>query len=236
VDDYRGGVASADDLPAPSCVAAVAALGDDVRRRLYAFVRAARRPVSREEAAAHAGISRKLAAFHLDKLVDVGLLHATDAVPARRVGRRPKVYAPVDTAVAVSVPARRHEELAEILVDGLRAGTGADGVLAAATRRGLDLGATERERVRPGRLGAERALGLVAEALRRYGFEPHRDGAGGLRLRNCPFQPLAARAPELVCRVNHALLSGLLNGLQASALTANLVPTPGECCVQVVSA
>ena len=31
-----------------------------------------------------------------------------------------------------------------------------------------------------------------------------------LRLRNCPFHPLAAKAPDLVCGINHAFLSGLL--------------------------
>ena len=45
---------------------AAAILSDDLRRRMYAFIRAARAPVTRDEAAASVGISRKLAAFHLD--------------------------------------------------------------------------------------------------------------------------------------------------------------------------
>src|SRR3954469_23443868 len=90
-------------------LAAVTALADESRRRMYAFIRAARRPVTREEAAASVGISRKLAAFHLDKLVEVGLLHYRfgGGGPAR-VGRRPKVYEPADTDIQVSIPARRH--------------------------------------------------------------------------------------------------------------------------------
>ena len=55
-------------------VAAIAALDDDVRRALYEHVRAAGVPVTREEAATAVGISRKLAAFHLDKLVELGVL------------------------------------------------------------------------------------------------------------------------------------------------------------------
>src|ERR671930_48712 len=46
----------------------LAALGDDVRRRMYLFVRRQSRPVSREEVGDALGVSRKLAAFHLDKL------------------------------------------------------------------------------------------------------------------------------------------------------------------------
>ena len=45
----------------------LAALDDPVRRTLYRFARQQGRPVTREETAAEAGISRKLAAFHLDR-------------------------------------------------------------------------------------------------------------------------------------------------------------------------
>ena len=41
--------------------AAVAALDDDLRRQMYLEVRAARRPVSRDEVAEAVGVSRKLA-------------------------------------------------------------------------------------------------------------------------------------------------------------------------------
>src|SRR3982751_6021956 len=50
------------------------ALAEPVRRRLYAFVSAAGDPVDRDQAAAGTGITRSLAAFHLDRLVEAGLL------------------------------------------------------------------------------------------------------------------------------------------------------------------
>ena len=46
-------------------MSALGALDEPTRRRLYLFVRAAGGPVTRDEAAAHTGINRKLAAFHL---------------------------------------------------------------------------------------------------------------------------------------------------------------------------
>src|SRR5205814_6965297 len=55
--------------PRDTSLTTLAVLTEEMRWRLYSFVRAAHRPVSREEAAASTGISRKLAAFHLDKLV-----------------------------------------------------------------------------------------------------------------------------------------------------------------------
>jgi hypothetical protein len=60
-------------------LAGLASLDEPVRRRLYEYVADQDRPVSREEAAAAAGIGRTLAAYHLDKLAGVGLLeHLVD--------------------------------------------------------------------------------------------------------------------------------------------------------------
>jgi len=222
-------------------VSAVAALADGSRRRMYEFIRSARRPVSREEVAAGVGISRKLAAFHLEKLVEVGLLRASFAPVGgiRRVGRTPKVYEPADADVRISIPARQPELLAEILVDAVLAETeGATARTRAAEiarARGTALGAAERARHR-GRLGAERALTALGGLLARSGFEPDRETATSLRLRNCPFQPLAGRAPELVCALNHAFVTGLVEGLRATSVTPVLDPHPGECCVRVSAA
>ncbi len=219
-------------------VAAIAALDDDVRSALYAFVRDADGPITREAAADAVGISRKLAAFHLDKLVAAGLLAARiEALGARRVGRTPKVYEPAGTDIAVHVPPREPQVLAEILVQAVvtegadeRAGEAA---LRVAHERGIALGEDERARLRPGRVGAERAMTLASTVLEQHGFEPCR-AAGTVRLRNCPFHPLAASAPELVCGLNHAFLSGMLEGLHAqAAVDAVLVPREGACCVEL---
>ena len=215
----------------------MAALADPFRRRLYRLIRRAPGPVSRDQAARSVGISRKLAAFHLDKLVDVGLLRASQepAGRVRKVGRTPKVYRPAETVVRVSIPQYQHDLLAEILLDAVQEGTGGDGAQQAALRvageRGEDLGRVERARLRPGRLGAERALSIAGDVLARYGFEPCRDGLTQLRLRNCPFQPLVSRAPAIVCAINHAFLAGFLRGLRAATVHAVLAPNPPQCCV-----
>ncbi|MBO4270714.1 helix-turn-helix domain-containing protein [Microbispora triticiradicis] len=222
-------------------ITAVAALDDVLRRGLYAYIRRARRPVTRDEAAASVGISRKLAAFHLDKLVDAGLLRARyePVGGIRKVGRTPKVYEPAETDIRVTIPERRHEVLAGILMDAVLAeGEGESArqsAIRVAGRRGEELGASERARAKPGRLGAERALTLIEGLLSRHGFEPSRESSTCVRLRNCPFHPLAARAPELVCGINHAFLDGVLTGLEAAKVQAVLVPRPGECCVELRS-
>lgn len=228
-----------DDRPGThtGSIRAIAALGDDLRRRLYEYARAERRPVSRDDAASAVGISRKLAAFHLDKLVDVGLLRFRFLQPAEsRVGRPPKVYAPADAEFAVSIPARRPDLLADILAhavvdDGDRTSVWADAVQVA-RQRGV-VATTAVKRPRGGRIRAERALRLAEEVLVDHGFEPYRAQRGCIRLGNCPFHPLARELPELVCQLNHAFLAGALDGLGTDAVEAVLSPVAGECCVEL---
>jgi predicted ArsR family transcriptional regulator len=228
-------------VTADPAIRAIAALDDDLRWGMYEFIRAARRPVTRDEAAAAVGISRKLAAFHLDKLVDAGVLraHYGQAGAARKVGRVPKVYEPSSADIRVSLPRRSHDMLASILMDAVVSeesggrGSARDAVRRVARDRGERIGAAERQRSRPGRLGAERALSLASKLLAERGFEPARESPSCLRLRNCPFHPLTAAAPDLVCGLNHAFISGMMDGLEASGVDAVLDPRAGECCVEL---
>ncbi|HEX5495512.1 MAG TPA: helix-turn-helix domain-containing protein [Mycobacteriales bacterium] len=105
-------------------IGAVAALSDTLRRRLYDFIRAQSRPVSRDEAAEHVGISRRLAAFHLDKLTRSGLLRSHYGRPAgapRSPGRAPKLYQPADVEFEVAIPARQYDLIGQILLDAVSA-------------------------------------------------------------------------------------------------------------------
>ncbi|HEY4569737.1 MAG TPA: helix-turn-helix domain-containing protein [Kribbella sp.] len=221
-------------------IQAVATLSDESRRRMFEFCRRAGRPISRDEAAAAAGISRKLAAFHLERLVDAGLLrgHFEHAGRLRKVGRAPKLYEPVDADLTVSIPPRQPDLLAEILLDGVLSGdegSPLESARRAAFRRGERVGADERARSRPGRLGVERALTLSEATLTRAGFEPVRPRPGCVRLHSCPFHPLAQTRPEAVCGLNHAFVAGMLSGLGASTVEAVLDPDGGECCVEITA-
>lgn len=241
---YRGRVASdppAQADPAGSAIDSVSVLSEDSRRRMFAFIRRARRPVTRDEAAASVGISRKLAAFHLDKLVDAGLLRARYEAPGgtRKVGRQPKVYEPTGEQITVNIPDRRHELLADLLLDAVlteqTGETATQAAMRAARQRGRQVGEAARHESRPGRLGPERGLTTCERLLDQYGYEPVRETPTRIRLRNCPFHPLAARAPELVCGMNQAFLSGYLEGLEVNGVRAALAPEPGECCVRLGS-
>lgn len=222
-------------------VSAVAVLEDRQRARLYAFVREAPGPVTREEAASAAGISRKLAAFHLDRLVDAGLLDASyerSGDAAARVGRTPKRYSPADVEVAVTIPDRHYELVGEILLDAVT-GAGQDesvneAVGRVSRERGRQVGAQARVELKPGRIGPERGLSLVADLLVRHGFEPAAT-PDGLIQRNCPFHRFAQRHPVVVCGMNRDFVDGILDGLGARRLRATLDPADGRCCVIVTA-
>src|SRR6266516_1015740 len=223
-------------LAALSGLAAVSGLGDPVRGQLYEFVSGSASPVGREEAAAAAGIGRGLAAYHLDKLVGLGLLTASYQRPAGRGGRgagRPaKVYSRSGREFAVTVPPREYELAARLLaraVEADGAGASQSALRAAARQCGAELGSRHRAD------GARKAdtRQEIQAALREHGFEPWHDQTGTIRLRNCPFHQLAEKHPDLTCGMNLALIEGITAGLGATGLCPALDPGPGRCWVVI---
>jgi predicted ArsR family transcriptional regulator len=219
---------------------AIGALEDDLRRRMYVFIRRQGKPVSRDEAAEHVGISRKLAAFHLDKLVERGLLTAHYARltgrSGRGAGRSSKLYEPSDLEVDVSLPERRYDIVGEIMVAALDQASGEPPREVAkriAFQKGRAIGDEIRDEMRLRPPGSERTLSIAEQTLSEYGFEPYREGADTISLRNCPFHTLARQAPELVCGLNREFIDGMLRGLGNDSVEAALLPTPGQCCVKL---
>lgn len=218
-------------------IAGIAALDEPVRRALYTYVAGQADPVGRDAAALAAGTTRENAAFHLDKLVTEGLLEASFKRLSGRsgpgAGRPAKLYRRSARQLDVSVPARRYGLLAEVLADAIECSRGTDPrreISTAARAFGADLGTSARERagVRRGRATMLRA---ALEVLDEHGFEPIERPRGTVRLRNCPFDALAKRHPDLVCAMNLSLVEGLVAGLDATGLAARLDPQPGRCCV-----
>jgi predicted ArsR family transcriptional regulator len=214
-------------------LAALSGLGDPVRRRLYEFVAQRAEPVGRDEAAAATGIGRPLAAYHLDKLVELGLLTATyPRPPGRRgpgAGRPAKRYARSAGEFVASVPPREYELAAHLLVAAVAAdpdGACREALAAAAGQLGRELAPHPAT-------GEQDARDAIESVLRAHGFQPWQDSAGDVRLRNCPFHKLAARHPGLVCGMNLALIQGLAEGLAPGALRPVLDPRPGSCCVTI---
>ncbi|MFG3281569.1 helix-turn-helix transcriptional regulator [Streptomyces sp. NPDC048111] len=216
---------------------AVAVLQDPVRRRLYEYVVAQGREVGRIEAADAAGVSRTLAAHHLDKLTEAGLLESGSRRLSGRsgpgAGRPAKVYTRARGELSVSLPLRDYRTAATLLAEAAEQAGLDDGLRAAAHRRGAALRGTAAPCA-----DLRDAMDLLADR----GYEPHLEGAEdtdgtaktaahAVRLRNCPFHAVAERFPPLVCGMNLALLEGLFG--TDGPVRARMDARPGECCVVI---
>jgi predicted ArsR family transcriptional regulator len=211
---------------------ALQGLTDPVRRALYRHVVAQGAPVARDAAARAVGISRSLAAYHLDRLVDDGLLECRyERLTGRRgpgAGRPSKLYLRSAARIHVSVPPRDYELAARLLAQAVEADAGGPVAAARAARalgREIALEALHGKSA-PSSSVAEDRLVQVLEAR---GYEPY-DDAGTVRLRNCPFDALASEHRDLVCGMNLALIEGAAEAL-GNAVHPRLDPRSGECCV-----
>jgi len=211
-----------------------AVLEDPQRRAIYAFVRRAHRAVTREEVAAGVEVSRSLAAFHLERLLEAGLLEADYARPPGRngpgAGRPAKRYVPSDAEITLEIPPRRYVLAGRLLVRAIEEDDGSgtsprDAALRIAGEEGLRLGHEFARRT------PIRDVSALVDLLSELGFEPLLDDADGVTLANCPFHALADVAPELVCGMNEVLVQGLVDGLGTDGVEAVLEPAEGRCCV-----
>lgn len=226
-------------------VAGVAALHDPVRRALYRFVTGSVEAVSREQAATGVGVQKALAAFHLDKLAEEGLL----AFEFRRLngrtgpgsGRPAKLYRRSDRQIDVTLPSREYDLAGVLLAGAIDAAESSGRPVREQLERssfdfGRSLGEQARDRAGPG--ATQAALGeVLLDVLGEHGFEPRLAG-NDLVLANCPFHALAQQFTDLVCGMNLHLLRGVRSVLDVGdgRLQPRLEPEPGQCCVKFCGA
>jgi predicted ArsR family transcriptional regulator len=199
----------------------VATLGEPLRRALYEFVASAAEPVSRDRAAHAVEVSRQVAAYHLDRMADDGLLDIEFRRLGARVGpgagRPSKLYRRSKRTFFISIPPRRYELAARILLDAAREhGLEAQALADAAHRAGRQIG-----------------QGGLETALRDTGYEPAVED-GETRFRNCPFHVLREQDRDATCGLNLALVKGMVEGAR-SEVSAVLAPQDGYCCVRLRS-
>jgi predicted ArsR family transcriptional regulator len=218
-------------------VSKVGALTDPIRRALYHFVAYQAGAVSRDQAAAGVDIPRHTAKFHLDKLVDEGLLVTEFRRLTGRTGpgagRPAKLYRRARHEVNVTLPRRRYDLAGHVLADA-----------AARALSGLPMDEALRD-------AADNAAGVVLESwppeqadgasqlreiLTKLGYEPRpHDGNGAITLGNCPFRQLSDDHEEIICRLNRDFIDSLGQHLSCDELQVSSVPRGPECCVQLNS-
>ena len=225
-------------------IARIAALDQPLRRELYRLLRAADGWTSRDDAGAALDVPRSVAAFHLDKLAEVGVLETrferTTGRQGPGAGRPSKLYRPSSVDLAASVPSRHYDLagslLATAIAESTRTGEPVGSSLRKAARAaGRLIGEEASEAVHAAPRAADRRQAVVA-VLARHGYEPEIARKHEIALANCPFHRLAEEHRELVCGMNLDFLAGLLEGMGSTVgLTARLEPSPGFCCVRIAA-
>jgi predicted ArsR family transcriptional regulator len=227
-----------DDLQAQ--VTSIGALAEPTRLALYRYVAGAAAPVSREQAASAMDLPLHSVKFHLDRLVEEGLLE----VEYRRLtgrtgpgaGRPSKLYRRASRHLAVSLPERRYDLAGEVLAAAVdrsaREGTPiAEAVQQVAHFTGSRIAGAK---ISPRRAGRAAVTAGLVDVLADHGYEP-RLVDDDVCLTNCPFDRLAAEHTDLVCGMNLALVDGVIDGLNIETMSARLEPQPGFCCVKVAT-
>src|SRR5262245_34411622 len=178
---------------------------------------------------------RHVVKFHLDRLVDEGLLE----VEFRRLsgrqgpgaGRPAKLYRRAEREVAITLPERRYDLAGRILASAVHAADEGVGI-----RKAVARAATE-----AGRAGGGDALATggapvsATTVLAAYGYEPRTVGDQTV-LANCPFRTLAVDHTELICGMNLEFVKALTQQLGHTGADVRLEPTPGQCCVTIRTA
>jgi predicted ArsR family transcriptional regulator len=234
-----------DPSPLERRIAGIAALDQPLRRDLYRHLGTVDGWTSRDEAAAALDVPRSVAAFHLDKLVEAGVLEVrferTSGRSGPGAGRPSKLYRPSEDEVAASIPERHYDLagslLATAVAESTRTGSAVRECLQVAARAaGREIG-EEAARSVEGAGRASQRRQAVVDVLARHGYEPEVGRRKEIALANCPFHRLAEEHRELVCGMNLDFLSGLLDGVgPTDRLTARLEPSPGYCCVRIGAA
>jgi predicted ArsR family transcriptional regulator len=230
-------------------VAGIGSLVEPVRRALYLYVVSQPDAVSREQAAAAVDVPLHSAKFHLDRLVEEGLLDVDFRRLSGRTGpgagRPSKLYRRSSRQLSVSLPERRYDVAGDVLASAIDRSL-RDGVpvaeavreAAKAEGRGMASAFMAQAQLEAGAKASEEAAGGVgplertADVLALHGYEP-RTSEREICLANCPFDRLATEHTQLVCTMNLALIDGVIAGLGVSTVSAELAPQPGFCCVKV---
>ncbi|USQ77923.1 helix-turn-helix transcriptional regulator [Ornithinimicrobium cryptoxanthini] len=242
-------------------------LRSDVRRRLFDHLSSLpagtstgatghtsrQQALSAQELAEVVGLHLTTVRFHLDQLVDAGLLMAVRAAPSGGAGRPRKLYS-VPT-VPMQAPTEPHAlqayaALSEIVTRATEQSASPSGERTdhdqsplEQTPRVLEESGREWARDRVDRVVVEVSqlgpattpgawlakIGVVLDLLVGWGHAPELRTTAGtaetdILLRDCPFLALAKDQPHLVCGVHRGLLRGALDALGEESVELDLAP------------
>jgi predicted ArsR family transcriptional regulator len=198
------------------------------RRGVLRVLRTAKTPMSIIAVADVLEVHPNTARFHLERLVDDGLVEQVE--PGKKgPGRPPLMFRAVKQMDRGGI--RHYRLLAEILAAGF-AGEPDPRVKALAAGHAwgkdlatLDSGLVSGSESAPDVVGADEAIDRLVDMLDELGFAPERqstEGVGRIRVRHCPFLELAEDWAHVVCPIHLGLMQGVLEAWGAPVATERL--------------
>ncbi|MFI7153446.1 helix-turn-helix transcriptional regulator [Nonomuraea sp. NPDC050022] len=209
------------------------------RLRLLDVLRASEGPLDVRELAAACGLHVTTARFHLDVLIDAGLVRSQAGQSGAR-GRPRRLYSPANHAVAPG--GHTGYELLSALLAAHWAGDRDERAQRAEQAGWAWSGQRE---LLPAPTAATATLSEAAvhvnAVFAELGFDPElaHDGDSTLiRLHACPFRAIAATHPEVVCSIHLGMLRRALADVDAPPTTVSLQPfvRPHLCLAQIAPA
>ena len=198
-------------------------LGDTTRRGIYITVRESVEPVTAGQIAELFDIHTNVARHHLDRLVDDGYLQVTRRHSSERrgpgAGRPAKHYEVTEKEISVQFPARRYDLLAELLARVVKR-VAPDTAAEIAEEIGREYGRELAAEVGLAKdAGFDTAVTAVARVLMGVGFESEVNTSDRLIVtRFCPFGEAASNHPDIVCKLDQGIISGLLESANADSV------------------
>lgn len=193
------------------------ALGDTTRRGIYVMLREAREPVTANQIAVVFDIHPNVARHHLDRLLSDEYIRISDQpVSMPTAGRPAKRYEVTEKSVSVQYSARKYDRLAELLtkvVAALDDGRALEIAESVGHDYGVELAgeiglATDE--------GFEEAAMAVAQAMMGKGLGSSTDpDQNRVVAQFCPLCTTVATQPEVVGRIDHGIVQGLLESAAA---------------------
>lgn len=197
------------------------------------LLRATGQPLGVQDVAQHTGLHLNTARFHLDGLVEAGLVvRRTEG--GGRPGRPRIVYRPAPSGTPTGV--RSYRLLAEILT-GLA--SRAANPAGPAMEAGRDWGHYLADRPAPfRRIQAREAIDKLTGILDDVGFGPEAvpdEQHPQILLRHCPFREIAEHSQQVVCAIHLGLMQGALAEMRAPVTAERLEPfvEPNLCRAQL---
>ena len=211
-------------------------LGDATRRGIYISIRESPEAMTTAEVAELFDIHPNVARHHLHRLVDDGYLSVTERRRSGKqgpgAGRPAKHYAATAKEVQLQFPARRYDLLSELLARVVERAA-PDRAAELAEEVGREYGRELAAEVGLAKdAGFETAVNAVAKVMLGVGFDTEANTDDRVIVtRFCPFGEAAANHPEIVCKLDQGIVTGLMAAANQSplAIVTPHVSTDEDC-------